>query len=197
MLTMNGLPSAPPSYISGTPGNRELLYCDMGGVGAGGTPVAQTNQSSYWISNPGAWGPANQGGTTSMFSGLHPDVFGYHPGRRDDPGFLFYDQTLPNTPVLIFAALAPSPIGSLPVTALPGVDPNSYGLLCIDTSAAVSFFQVTNQDGFAQAIMQFPNTARAFAQNNPGVDLWWQAVGIDLSGPQPALHATGCARQHL
>src|SRR5262249_39894318 len=55
MLTSNGLPSSPCSYV-GAPGQRQLMFCDLAGIGAGGTPLAQTNQTNYWISNPGPWG---------------------------------------------------------------------------------------------------------------------------------------------
>lgn len=193
-LTNNGLPSAPASYLPGTPGQRQLLYCDMGGIGAGGTPIAVTNQSNYQVSAP--WGGANgQGGTSSAFSGLHPDVFGWNVGRQDDPGFLVYDQQMSGNLALIFCGFTMQ--APMPLAVLPNLLSPSYGMLCIDTSASVMQFGVIDNDGFAQAILPFSPQARLLVQQTPGIDLVWQALVVDLSGPLPRVHATGCARQHL
>lgn len=193
-LTNNGLPSAPAAYLGGTPGQRELLYCDMGGVGSGGTPIAVTNQTGYPVSNPG-WGATGQGGTTSAFSGLHPDVFGWNPGRQDDPGFLLYDQQMVGNLALMFCGFTPT--APVPVAALPIFDPASFGVLCLDTSSALSFFGLIDQNGFAQAVVPFSPAARAFVQANAGIDLIWQGFAFDFAGTQPRVHTTGCARQHL
>lgn len=192
-LTSNGLPSAPATYLGGTPGQRELLYCDMGGIGAGGTPIAVTNQSNYPISNPG-WGALGQGGTTSAFSGQHPDVIGLNPGRQDDPGFLVYDQQMVGALAIMFCGFTPT--GPTPVTLL-GVDQNSYGMLCVDTAASVVSFGVINVDGFAQTVLPFSPAARAVVQSTGGMDLLWQGLVADLSGALPRVHLTGCAVQHL
>jgi hypothetical protein len=193
-LTQNGLPSAPAAYLPGQPGQRQLLYCDMGGHGAGGTPIAVTNQTSFAVSNPG-WGANGGGGTTSAFSGLHPDVFGWNVGRADDPGFLVYDQQMVGCPAFLFAGLAP--FGPLPVTWLPGLASSSFGMLCLDTSAAVMLLDTVDASGFAQGVLSLSNQSRQVVRNSGGIDLIWQALVVDLSGPQPRVHATGCARQHL
>lgn len=192
--TQNGMATG-YTWFGGTPGAREVLYCDLSGVGAGGTPIAVTNQASYPISNPGQ-GAIGQGGTTSPFSGLHPDVFGWNTGRQDDPGFLFLDQSMNGRFAVILAgfggAAAPTPLA-----AVPGVDPGSYGVLCIDAAAATTFFALIDANGYAQVVLPFGPAARAFVQANPGLDLWWQGIALDVAGPQPLLHASGCARQHL
>lgn len=193
-LTSSGLPSAPSTYLGGTPGHRELLYCDMGGVGAGGTPIAFTNQANYPVSGPGG-GAMGLGGTTSAFSGLHPDVFGWNPGRQDDPGFLFYDRQMMGQLALMFCGF--STTGPVPVAALPIFDPNSFGVICLNTSAAVSFFGVIDTNGFAQCQVQLSPATRAFVQANAGIDLIWQGFAFDFSGAQPLVHTSGCTRQHL
>lgn len=193
-LTLNGLPSAPSAYLGGMPGQREVLYCDMGGTGAGGTPIAVTNQASYPVSGPG-WGHFGNGGTTSPLSGLHPDVFGWNPGRQDDPGYVLYDRQMTGNLALMFCGFTTT--GPVPVAALPIFDPNSFGVICLDTGAALSFFGLIDNDGFAECIVPFNSSTRAFVQANPGIDLIWQGFAFDFGGAQPRVHATGCARQHL
>lgn len=185
--TANGAPSGLGLYLGTAPGSRQIFYCDMGGIGAGGTPIAVTNQTSYPISNGT--------GTTSLLSGLHPDVFGWNPGRQDDPGFLFYDDEMAGQIALVFCGFATQ--APLPIALIPGFAPDSYGVLCIDLGGAVSFAGLIDGAGFARVTLPLSSAARAFVQASGGLDLVWQGFAVDFSGPGLRVHGSGCAFQHL
>lgn len=198
------------AYISGgvalygPPGPMSLsqpafdVRIDNGGVG--GVALAETNQTSLPPSNAPL-------GTSDFISGLHPDINGQNAGRADNVGFGVSHHTgqMPvGSPVIVMLALGPSPVGSLPITAI-GADPaNSGGNICIDFTTGLTFLALS-APGFlmnqaeAQVIFPIGPQTRAVIASLPGpVDFWWQGFALDFTNTTGfEIRASGCAVQHL
>ena len=177
----------------------------VSGGTAGGVALAQTNQSTYAVSN------APQG-TSDFISGLHPDINGANAGRADNLGFavtIHNSQVAAGQPVFVLMALGPSPIGSLPISSFPAAaNSASAGNVCIDFTTAATFLGIlapAGTNGFAtlneaQIIVALSPQTRAVINTMASpLNLWWQGFVFDgtATGPGLEVRTTGCVIQHL
>lgn len=187
----------PARYLPPSTTSLEQLAFDVHvPTAAGGAAIALTTQAGF----PSSMNP----GTSNFLSGMHPDI-----ARGDNIGFgvtAHTAQVLAGSPAFVVLGFGPSTFGTVPITAIPGVDPASSGSLCIETGGAFTFFTLltAGQPGSLANMLEgqfvFPLSAgdRALVGAQPsGFDIWWQAFVLDGGATGLELHATGCATQHL
>jgi len=175
------------------------VVVDSGMVG--GVALAQTNQASYVSSNAPL-------GTSNFLSGLHPDLNGFNAGRADDIGFgvTHHTSQMPiGSLVFVLLAFGPSPVGSVPVTALGASPTDSFGNVCIDFTAAASFLTFSQTGaianmGEAQVVVTLSPVVRSVLASIPGnFDMWWQGFALDPTNTANGyeVRTTGCVLQHV
>ena len=187
-----------PRYVPSSPISAEQLAFDVmlpSGV-SGGTALAQTPQTNFPTSNVL--------GTSDFLSGLHPNL-----QRGDLIGFSLTTHTAQiAAPAfgVVLLAFGPSPIGSVPINGIAGLDPASTGNVCLDFTTAMQFFIVLNTGqtnslaNMVEGQFMYPvNPAeRALVQTLPSpFDIWWQGFAVDASAGTLKLRASGCAIQHI
>jgi hypothetical protein len=190
-----GLPTSPPeanSFRLFRDASNQLTYqargqylMDLLTLAPGGFPTALTNQPNYGISG-------TPPGTTTLLSGLHPDVRSppANAGRADDVGFVYLDPHMPaGMPVAFLASFG----GFGPIVPLSTVVPGSVGGSCLDSaSSAVLGFAMLDQYREAYYMTPVPAAARPLL---PGLSWAQQAIGFDTNAC--VLRGTQCGRQRF